>query len=400
MKNLIILLFLLPLMGFSQLDTVLVGAYARDPQADNIREAFIKVNDAILELNDLIEINFDSLFLDLDNQINELHDTTDLLRVEISILNDSISVLRSDLSEIEAFLLVALSQLEIELADPDSLAPIIHSTDISWRWSSVLFADGYIFSTTTDILDGVLVDTNYYNEVNLTCETSYTRYIWAYNESDTSDILSITSTTGTCFVCGTSLAISHIEGSVAPVNKSTTYGTVTNVPGETSKCWITSNLGSDNQASASNDATEASAGWYWQFNRIQGYKHTGSTRTPSTTWITTIDEPSDWTIGNDPCISELGDGWRLPTALEWSNVDAAGSWNGDSGPWNSLLKLHKAGYLDSSAGDLQLRGTIGYYWSSTQSLTNYGRDIYFMSGACDITIADKSHGYPVRCIFE
>ena len=78
------------------------------------------------------------------------------------------------------------------------------------------------------------------------------------------------------------LTINHVEGVVAPVTKTTTYGTVTNIPGELTKCWITSNLGSDQQATAVNDATEASAGWYWQFNRKQGYKHDGSTRTPNT----------------------------------------------------------------------------------------------------------------------
>ena len=87
--------------------------------------------------------------------------------------------------------------------------------------------------------------------------------------------------------CGDPLTINHlVSGGVAPVDKTVTYGTVTNIPGETSKCWITSNLGADHQATAVNDATEASAGWYWQFNRKQGYKHDGTTRTPNTTWIT------------------------------------------------------------------------------------------------------------------
>ncbi len=78
--------------------------------------------------------------------------------------------------------------------------------------------------------------------------------------------------------CGSSLTINHVAGVVAPVTKTVTYGTVTNIPGETSKCWITSNLGADHQATAINDATEASAGWYWQFNRKQGYKHDGTTQ--------------------------------------------------------------------------------------------------------------------------
>jgi hypothetical protein len=49
------------------------------------------------------------------------------------------------------------------------------------------------------------------------------------------------------------------------VNKTTTCGTVNNIPGEPAKCWITSNLGSDHQATAVNDNTEPLAGWYCQF---------------------------------------------------------------------------------------------------------------------------------------
>ena len=138
--------------------------------------------------------------------------------------------------------------------------------------------------------------------------------------------------------------VNHVAGTVAPVSKTVTYGTVTNIPGATTKCWITSNLGADHQATAVSDATEASAGWYWQFNRKQGYKHDGTTRTPNTAWITSINESSDWITANDPCTSELGSGWRLPTSTEWSNVDASGSWMDWFIPWISGLKLHAAGY--------------------------------------------------------
>lgn len=82
----------------------------------------------------------------------------------------------------------------------------------------------------------------------------------------------------------TSFTINHVAGAVAPVNKTVTYGTVTNISGAPTKCWITSNLGADHQATAVDDNTEASAGWYWQFNRMQGYKNDGSTRTPNSTW--------------------------------------------------------------------------------------------------------------------
>ncbi|MEI7727653.1 MAG: hypothetical protein WCK09_21270, partial [Bacteroidota bacterium] len=43
------------------------------------------------------------------------------------------------------------------------------------------------------------------------------------------------------FSCGSPITINHDSlGGVAPVNKTITYATVTNIPGEPAKCWITS----------------------------------------------------------------------------------------------------------------------------------------------------------------
>ena len=204
-------------------------------------------------------------------------------------------------------------------------------------------------------------------------------------------------TTLPAWTCGSSLTISHVAGVVAPVSKTTTYGTVTNIPGETTKCWITSNLGSDHQAEDVDDATEASAGWYWQFNRKQGYKHDGTTVTPSWT-ITSIDENSDWTAANDPCTSELGAGWRIPTSTEWFNVDADGNWTNWSGPWDSGLKLHAAGYVKESDGSIFERGLIGHNWSSTQTTGTYASHMYFQGASSFIDNTSKAHGFSLRCI--
>ncbi len=200
------------------------------------------------------------------------------------------------------------------------------------------------------------------------------------------------------FVCGSSITINHVTGEVAPVNKTVTYGTVNNIPGEPSKCWITSNLGADHQATAKNDATEPSAGWYWQFNRKQGFKHTGSVRTPNTTWINPISENSDWIPANDPCSLELGGGWRIPTNTEWTNVDAAGNWTNWNGPWNSALKMHVAGGLYYTSGELVSRGTWGGYWSSTSFLATHGYYLLFDNIESLTYGYYKEYGYSLRCL--
>ncbi|MFZ4523780.1 MAG: hypothetical protein ACOYNC_18905, partial [Bacteroidales bacterium] len=176
----------------------------------------------------------------------------------------------------------------------------------------------------------------------------------------------------------------------------TTYGTVTNIPGETSKCWITSNLGADHQATAVSDATEASAGWYWQFSIKQGYKHDGITRTPNTTWITTINENLVWQTANDPCALELGTGWRIPTSTEWTNVDAG--WTNWNGPYGSALKLHAAGYLPNSDGSLSSRGSDGDFWSGMQNITATGWYLYFNVGNSYMVDINKAYGFSIRCL--
>jgi hypothetical protein len=199
------------------------------------------------------------------------------------------------------------------------------------------------------------------------------------------------------FICGASITVNHVPGNVAPVMKTVTYGTVTNIPGEPAKCWITRNLGASQQATAVTDGTETSAGWYWQFNRKQGYQYT-STRLPATTWISSISESSDWIIDNDPCATELGTGWRIPTLTEWNNVDAGGNWTNYNGSWSSALKIHAAGTLGNSDGILINRGAYGNYWSSTQSSVTNGWFIFMSSNASATYGNSKAYGFSLRCV--
>ena len=198
--------------------------------------------------------------------------------------------------------------------------------------------------------------------------------------------------------CGQPLSVTHTAGDIAPVNKTVAYGTVeTNLTGS-NQCWITQNLGSDHQAVSATDATEESAGWYWQFNHKQGYKHDGTTRTPNTAWISSIDENSDWLTANDPCALLLGAGWRLPTSTEWTNADANGGWNNYNQTYASLLKLHAAGYLDYYDGRLLNRGSGGYDWSSAQDNSTNGWNLSYGSSVSDMYASSKAFGLSGRCL--
>jgi hypothetical protein len=270
------------------------------------------------------------------------------------------------------------------------------NTQIIWNWNAVPIADGYKWHTSNNFAAATDMGTaTTKTETGLTQGTSYTRYVWAYNACGNTEPVVLQ---GQALSCGSSFTKAHTAGTVAPVNKTVTYGTVTNIPGETSKCWITRNLGASQQPVSVNDATEAPAGWYWQFNTMQGYKHDGTTRTPNTTWIGPINENSGWVANNDPCSLLLGSAWRIPTSTEWTNVDAAGNWTNWNGPFSSGLQMHAAGYLSSSNGSLSSRGSYGDYWSSTQYSASTGWGLYFYSGSIAMGDYYKVSGFSARCL--
>jgi len=283
-------------------------------------------------------------------------------------------------------------------ATPTSGTQIPSWNQIVWNWNTATDATGYKWSIVNDYATATdLAASTTITETGLTCGTFCARYVWAYNGFGYSASVLLTQSTLSCSTCGISITINHVAGNVAPVSKTVTYSTVGNIPGETTRCWITSNLGSDHQATAKDDATEASAGWYWQFNRMQGYKHDGTTLTPAWT-ITSINEADNWTAANDPCFIELGSGWRLPTFSEWENVDAATGWYSLQNTWDSALKLHAAGKLSTGSGTLTFRGMYGDYWSSTGNSYTNGYHLLIQTSSCGTTATAKANGYTVRCI--
>jgi hypothetical protein len=280
-------------------------------------------------------------------------------------------------------------------------------TEITWNWSSVPGATGYKWNTTNNYstASGVYGSTPYLSltESDLPCNTTFTRYFWAYNGCGHSESLIMTATTDSCSLipCGNDIPVRHTAGNVAPVDKTVYYGTVPNIAGTENMCWITRNLGASGQAISVDDASEASAGWYWQFNRQQGYQHDGYSRVPATAWISNINENSNWVPANDPCTHELGNPWRLPTSSEWFSVHFWGGWTDWTGPWNSGLQLHAAGFLESGFGILLNRGIRGQYWSNDQFLTTTGFSFLFdATSSGDEIYTPKPYALPLRCTRE
>jgi hypothetical protein len=206
------------------------------------------------------------------------------------------------------------------------------------------------------------------------------------------------------FECGQNITIHHtVSGGVAPVDKTVTYGTYYNLVGEDVLCWITRNLGADRQATSDCDQAEAAGGWYWQFNRKQGYKvdDDGITRTPSTTWDETNDNSSDtWEPAKDPCTIELGDGWRMPTKTEWEGVIATASEPAQL--YQTYLKIHGASYI-FDYGSFRPRHYCNYlYWTNQKNNSStawcMGQNDVFTT--LIILEGAKAAGGTVRCVHD
>ncbi|HBX53295.1 MAG: hypothetical protein A2275_10600 [Bacteroidetes bacterium RIFOXYA12_FULL_35_11] len=280
-------------------------------------------------------------------------------------------------------------------------------TTFSANWTASVGAETYYLdiSTTSDFSTFVTGYQNLnvgnvltYTVTGLTCGITYYYRVKAANSCGVTVPTNIISLTIACWSCGSDFTVNHTEGSVAPVNKTVIYGTVSTALTGGTKCWITKNLGADIQAATETSPFETASGWYWQFNKPQGYKLDidGTTRTPATAWISSIDEASDWTGANDPCHLLLGAGWRLPTSTEWNAALTNGPWTTSAEAFASVLKLHKAGYLSEGAGSLQSRGGSGVYWSANQSTNTYAT--YLNINICSTSSYYKTRAYPIRCL--
>lgn len=280
------------------------------------------------------------------------------------------------------------SQTTVCQGDTVYFSTTAYRGDIQWQESvdSVQWND--IPGATTDTLVVIAAATSYYRAAVTegTCLPVY------------SDVELLDVDPCAVFVCGNILTVTHTIGSVAPETKTVNYGTVLSNLTGSNKCWITQNLGSSIQAVTALDTTNAAAGWYWQFNRIQGYINGSPSPTTPAWTVTSINELLDWLPANDPCTSELGPGWRLPTQTEWASADAAGGWNSITDAYNSVLKLHAAGRLNGSTGALEVRTLVGGYWSGTRSSATYGWALLTHAGGSAVGDYVKPNGYPIRCL--
>ncbi len=197
--------------------------------------------------------------------------------------------------------------------------------------------------------------------------------------------------------CPPSVTVHHYAGAVSPVDVTITYEVVeSNLSGNT-KCWITRNLGATEAPTSAVVNSTAQSGWYWQFNRKQGYYHDGATRTPNTTWVT-ISEISSWTAANDPCRLLLGTGWNIPTSAQWINVRDINSWSDVYDSFPSELKIHTGHGTVLETGALTGRGNFGQYWSSSSVDATRAYRLNTYTNLMNVDVMNKYYGLALRCV--
>ena len=207
--------------------------------------------------------------------------------------------------------------------------------------------------------------------------------------------------------CPATITVHHKAGTISPVTANITYGVTTTSASGTKQCWITRNLGATTAPTNYNDVTYTANGWYWEFNRKQGFSMTsGGVITPAASnWVSSINETSNWITANDPCTLLLGTGWRLPTYTEWNNVLTTYSTPASA---FSLLSLTQSGAITSN-GWIYTPGTnvnggpygMGGHWSSTSASATGAYTGWLMwANGSGVGVGEnpKTWAVPVTCL--
>jgi uncharacterized protein (TIGR02145 family) len=261
---------------------------------------------------------------------------------------------------------------------------------IIWNWNPVSGATGYKWNTSNNYDSAADMGTSITKtEMGLTCNTAYTRYIWAYKVCGNSTSMPLTQSTFACgWTCGQSFSDSR-DGK--------TYKTVQ----VGSQCWMAQNMNFDDGYTPCYDYNEANCDTY---GRLYAY---------------------DASLGACPS------GWHLPSAVEWTiltdfvnnqpayrcnnNFAWIGKAMASTTLWDSSTTTCDLGnnlYLNNRTGFSALpggwlingsfhdKGNYGSWWSSDENNYNdaWIRRLQFNGPKVYGYSVDKYIGLSVRCL--
>ncbi len=302
-----------------------------------------------------------------------------------------------------------LSVMVTTLPDsPMSLAHLSGSSVILWNWQSVTGADGYLWHHINQ--DSLALDvgsSTVYSESALACDSSFVRYVWAYNACGVSKIPTVLNdSTELCFnstypagsIFCDSLQPTPVQEVISP---------------HTGRIWMDRNLGAVQSAVSLNDTLSFGDLYQWgrfadghQCRNSDTISQLSSANQPQHAFFilaTTI--PYDWRNpqnnmlwqglygDNNPCPLA----YRIPSEAEFADELSGWTTPDLSGAFNSSLKLSPAGFRNHANGWLLGEGMFGNYWTSNLVGTN-ARVLTLNSSLASINTDFRAAGASVRCI--
>ena len=301
-----------------------------------------------------------------------------------------------------------LSISESTLQIPFSPAPstgthTAEPTQITWNWNPVTGATGYKWNTTNDYTTAENMGTSVSKtETGLFCETTYTRYVWAYDGCGYSAVTTLQQTTGTCSFCGSP---------ITDVRDGKVYNTV--LIG--TQCWMAENLNIGTQINGSQEQTDNSV--------IEKYCYSDE-ESNCTIYVGLYQWHELMQYVSTPGVQGLcPTGWHIPTDVEYTTLTtflggenvaggkmkstgtipaATGLWlDPNTGATNSSGFSGIPGGRRSTDGTFINKSALVYYWSSTYYISaSYAwyRSLTFNSEGASRSFNGKEYGYSARCI--
>jgi len=272
-------------------------------------------------------------------------------------------------------------------------------TQIIWNWNPATGATGYKWNTVNNYSTATNLGTVTSNtETGLNCGTSYTRYLWAYNDcGGTVSPIILTQATVNCPTCGQP---------ITDVRDGKIYNTV--LIG--AQCWMAQNLNIGTKINSSWEQTDNQVIEKYCYNDLESncdiygglYQWNEAMQYVTTAGVQGI------------CPA----GWHLPTDAEWTVLttflggeSVAGGEMKETGTthWSSpnTGATNSSGFTALPGGYRNYDGTFGdltyyaYFWSSSESSSSYAwnRLLYYDSAYVGWSSSrDKAYGFSGRCL--
>lgn len=285
-------------------------------------------------------------------------------------------------------------------ATPTAATSTIAQTEIIWNWNPVSGATGYKYNTTNNYSTATTTTSTTYTQSGLTCETSHSLYVWAYNNCGHSPELKIDETTGACWSCGSNFIDSR---------DSKDYKTVQIA----NQCWMKENL---NYEVANNswcyDGLPSNCNVYGRLYTWDAIMAGSSSSSSNPSGVQGIC-PSGWHLPSDAEWKELEMALGM-TQVEADATDYRGTdegnklkesgtlhWSsGNTGTNTSGFTALPSGYREPSSGSYSNIGNGYYLWTATEddSSKAWRRYLGYNVSTVYRSTNDKPRAYAIRCL--